>query len=173
MDGCGALMRRRVACGRMCIPGPYGGGGNGNLLGGFGGVGTDGDCFLLAGMSVRILSIKEGEEAIIRVNSRNPIMLEFPGHLVTVYEDGGKIFHKVEKQSETMEETQEMDEEGADSDGETQCMETQVQTQMESDWELDGIPVEYDVLNKGIAEPLFRASELQDIQDTEIELFGN
>lgn len=51
-------------------------------------------------MSVRIITINEGEEALIRVNSGKTITLEFHGHLVTVYEMDGVIFQRVEKQWE-------------------------------------------------------------------------
>lgn len=78
-------------------------------------------------MAVRILTINKGEEALVRVNSMKPITLEFPGHLVTVYEENGLIFQRVEKQSFVVE-TQEMDEEEAPDDNEeTQYMETQIE----------------------------------------------
>lgn len=74
------------------------GGENGNLLGRFG-VEAD-HCDFCSVMSVRIVTINQGEEAMIRVNSGKPITLEFPGHLVTVYEMDGVIFQRVEKQWE-------------------------------------------------------------------------
>lgn len=77
-------------------------------------------------MAVRIFTINMGEEALVRVNSQKPITLEFPGHLVTVYEENGLIFQRVEKQSCQVE-TQEVDEEEAPDDNvETQLMETQI-----------------------------------------------
>jgi hypothetical protein len=46
----------------------------------------------------RIITINSGEEAMIRVNSNKVITLEFPNHLVSVYEQDGLIFQRVEKQ---------------------------------------------------------------------------
>jgi hypothetical protein len=73
-------------------------------------------------MSVRILTINDGEEALIRVNSNRPITLEFYGHLVTVYEKDGLIFQRVEKQNEPMDMTQEAYEPEAGSEEETQAL---------------------------------------------------
>lgn len=72
---------------------------------------------------LRIITINEGEECLIRVNSRLPVTLELPGHLVSVYESKGVIFQRVEKQeggSQTP--TQEVEEVEADSQIETQNM---------------------------------------------------
>ena len=71
-------------------------------------------------MSVRIFTVNQGDEALIRVNSGKPITLEFPGHLVTVYEDKGVIFQRIEKQQDPEEQTQELEEEEADPYDETQ-----------------------------------------------------
>lgn len=46
--------------------------------------------------AVRIITIHEQEEAMIRVESARPITLEFSNCLVTVYEMGGVIFQRVE-----------------------------------------------------------------------------
>lgn len=84
-------------------------------------------------MAVRIFTINEGEEAMIRVNSGKPITLEFPGHLVTVYEDRGVIFQRVEKQSEEEEQTQEVEEVEADPYEETQVMDDGYGTELEGE----------------------------------------
>ncbi len=103
----------------------------------------------LQAMSIRILTINEGEECLIRVNSRLPITLEFPSHLVSVYEQNGLIFQRVEKQDSdcTQEafappddnaETQEMDLtcyeelENAVEVGVVDIEETQIETQIET-----------------------------------------
>jgi hypothetical protein len=82
---------------------------------------------------VRIITINEGEECLIRVNSRLPVTLEFPGHLVSVYEHKGVIFQRVEKQGEgSQAQTQEVEEVEADPYAETQNMDygdTQIETQ--------------------------------------------
>lgn len=137
-------------------------------------------------MAVRIFTINLGEEALVRVNSRKPITLEFPGHLVTIYEENGLIFQRVEKQFPEPQ-TQEDDEEKApDDDSETQFMETQIdddyeppveETQLEnyddmephiehSEAEPYGIPYAYAVNSFGPA-------EYQDIAELDRELYGN
>lgn len=70
---------------------------------------------------------------MIRVNSRNPITLEFPGCLVSVYEENGLIFQRVERQAVDTQ-TQEPIEMEADDEDETQCMEDEIQpeTQLET-----------------------------------------
>lgn len=130
----------------------------------------------LADMSVRILTINMGEEALVRVNSQKPITLEFPGHLVTIYEENGLIFQRVEKQEDNQ--TQEMDEEEAPGDEEeTQFMETQIHTQIDEEEEgvlvprKFAIPGRYMISNMGPG-TLMSEMELQDIYETEIELFG-
>lgn len=135
---------------------------------------------LLTGMAVRIFTINMGEEALIRVNSQKPITLEFPGHLVTIYEENGLIFQRVEKQSDAVE-TQEMDEEeDLGDDVDTQCMETQIQTQ-EDDYEEEekvefkpltvGIPGYYMISNLGPG-TVMSETEMQAIYETELELYG-
>jgi hypothetical protein len=81
---------------------------------------------------VRIITVNEGEEPLIRVNSRLPITLEFPSHLVTAYESNGLIFQRVEKQQQEAEVmTQEVEEVEAGSDDETQDMDLYAETQIE------------------------------------------
>ena len=116
----------------------------------------------------------------MRVNSQKPITLEFPGHLVTIYEENGLIFQRVEKQSNAVE-TQEMDElEDPGDEEETQYMETQIQTQ-EDDYE-EGEKVEFKPLTVGIPGyylishlgpgTLMSESEMQAVYETELELYG-
>lgn len=128
-------------------------------------------------MAVRIFTINMGEEALVRVNSGKPITLEFPGHLVTIYEENGLIFQRVEKQNDTVQ-TQEMVEpEAPDDDMETQCMDTQVETQLEDygetqvDTQIEdvfGIPEEY-MVNY---EESFTRTQKADIAETHRELYG-
>lgn len=137
---------------------------------------TGGSCLQIA-MAVRIFTINMGEEALVRVNSGKPITLEFPGHLVTIYEENGLIFQRVEKQNDTVQ-TQEMVEpEAPDDDMETQCMDTQVETQLEDyeetqvDTQIEdvfGIPEEYMV---DYEESLTRTQKA-DIAETHRELYG-
>ena len=127
-------------------------------------------------MAVRIFTINMGEEALVRVNSHKPITLEFPGHLVTIYEENGLIFQRVEKQTDKLQ-TQEMEEKDApDDDMETQWMDTQVETQLEYEdtqietqiEELFGIPEEYMV----DCEQLLTRTQKADIAETHRELYG-
>jgi hypothetical protein len=85
--------------------------------------------------AVRIITINHKEEALIRVNSNRPITLEFPGHLVSVYEQDGLIFQRVEKQDSTY--TQELFEPAADMENtqklDLACYEKIEETQLEDD----------------------------------------
>lgn len=132
--------------------------------------------FLQIAMAVRIFTINMGEEALVRVNSRKPITLEFPEHLVTIYEEDGLIFQRVERQYDIVQ-TQEMEEQEAPSDDvETQCMDTdtQVETQLEDyeetqvEDELFSIPEAYAV---GCGNFL-TSTEEADIEETDRELYG-
>ena len=60
---------------------------------------------------------------MIRVNSNRPITLEFPGNLVSVYEENGLVFQRIEKQDVN---TQEHYEPAGDMEA-TQYLETQTQ----------------------------------------------
>lgn len=150
-------------------------------------VATDGvfrGCFVvflcLQAMAVRIITINEGEEALIRVNSKNPITLEFPGCLVSVYEENGLIFQRVENQ--TMEvQTQEVEEMEEDGDAETQCMDNEIKTETQIETEVDYdetqigesemvIPASY-VLYKAGWKNVLSSQEMIDIGELERELF--
>ena len=129
-------------------------------------------------MAVRIFTINMGEEALVRVNSQKPITLEFPGHLVTIYEEAGLIFQRVEKQNDTVQ-TQEMDEKEASDDEETQCMDTQVETQLEDYQETQTqLEVEeeepFSIPGAYVAAfgDWFTCTEASDIEETDRELYG-
>jgi hypothetical protein len=156
----------------------------------------------MAGMSVRILTINEGEECLIRVNSRLPITLEFPTHLVSVYEQNGLIFQRVEKQSvsDTQEdfappddsmETQEIDLACYEELEETQdpgfvlIDETQVETQLEeySQTQIDDFPetpecmnvdldVAYNIEHAPICCRVLSRLQLEDVEALQRMLFG-
>jgi len=69
--------------------------------------------------SLRIVTIKKGEQAVIKVNSEFPVTLEFDGHSITLWAKGGMVFQRLEA-VET--ETQIEQEEDAEPYEETQLM---------------------------------------------------
>lgn len=46
--------------------------------------------------SLRIITVKRGEQAIVKVNSDIPITLEFDGHSITLWARGGMVFQRME-----------------------------------------------------------------------------
>lgn len=138
-------------------------------------------------MAVRIITINEGDEALIRVNSRKPITLEFPGCLVSVYEDNGLIFQRVENQSMDTQ-TQEVEEMEEDGNAETQTMDDEIQeiheiqteTQLETQLDYEETQIGEPPLVLPAAYVLFKAGwhnvltsqEMADIQELERDLFG-
>ena len=134
--------------------------------------------FVVAGMAskVRIVTINKGEEAIIRVNSGLPITLEFPGQLVSLYYNNGLVFQRIEKTSGD-DETQEIDEMEAGSDEETQQMETQLQTMVETQTQIEDTPPPISIKSPPIVLRNLnlrsrRKSLYQDIQDLQQDLFN-
>lgn len=69
--------------------------------------------------SLRIVTIKRGEQAVIKVNSEFPVTLEFDGHSITLWAKNGMVFQRLEA-VET--ETQVEEEEDAEPYEETQLM---------------------------------------------------
>lgn len=140
-------------------------------------------------MAVRIITINDGDEALIRVNSRKPITLEFPGCLVSVYEDNGLIFQRVENQSMHTQ-TQEVEEMEEDGDAETQKMDDEIQTETQVEIQTETqLETQLDFEETQIGDPplvlpatyvLFKAGwhnvlssqEMADIQELERDLFG-
>jgi hypothetical protein len=127
---------------------------------------------------VRIITVNRGEEAIIRVNSGLPITLEFPGHLVSVYEKRGLVFQRIEKTGDEETQTQDVDEIEAGPDEETQLMEdeeTEVQTLVET--QIDDTPspvknVKTPIILRDLNMRSRRRSLYQDIQDLQQDLFN-
>lgn len=109
--------------------------------------------------AIRIITINSGEEALIRVNSNRVITLEFPNHLVSVYEEGGLIFQRVEKQ-QSGEQTQENYELTGDME------DTMKLDEVFSRDVVDGPNIQYDETQ------VETQIETQDILETEVE-FGD
>jgi hypothetical protein len=112
------------------------------------------------------------------VNSGLPITLEFPGHLVSVYEKRGLVFQRIEKTGDEETQTQDVDEIEAGPDEETQLMEdeeTEVQTLVET--QIDDTPspvknVKTPIILRDLNMRSRRRSLYQDIQDLQQDLFN-
>jgi hypothetical protein len=61
----------------------------------------------MAGKTLRLITINEGEEAMIRVNSSVPITLDFKGHVITAWAGNGMIFQRLSTSEEVVEEKEE------------------------------------------------------------------
>jgi hypothetical protein len=137
--------------------------------------------------AIRIITINDGEEAMIRVNSNRPITLEFPGNLVSVYEENGLVFQRIEKQDTN---TQEHYEPGGDMEA-TQYLETQTQIEEydeevvnmlpvfddfpgdEAETPLNGITLDMDVVfNMRRMSICLSRVEMDDISELQEELFS-
>jgi hypothetical protein len=56
----------------------------------------------MAGKTLRLITINEGEEAIIKVNSAVPITLDFKGHVITAWAGNGMIFQRLSTSEEVV-----------------------------------------------------------------------
>lgn len=133
---------------------------------------------------VRILTVNRGEEVLIRVNSHLPITLEFPANLVTVYEQNGLVFQRIESQ-DSGSETHEQREEEAGSDDETQYLETQIEdyedeeTQVETQTQIEFTPESVyapdtpPILLRDTELYPRRSSLIDDIEMLQCDLFGD
>lgn len=69
--------------------------------------------------SLRIITVKKGEQAVVKVNSDIPITLELDGHSITLWARGGMVFQRLE----TVEQETQVEEEcDTDPYEETQLM---------------------------------------------------
>lgn len=138
--------------------------------------------FMQMDKRLRLLTINQGEEAHIKVNSSIPITLDFNGHCITLWAVGDMVFQRTEKTEVDSEpvriepddegpmvETQPMfdDDDMTDDGGETQIEETQIQfTPSPPPFSSPVLP-EHITLRKN---PL---SHLRELEDLQMELFGD
>ena len=133
----------------------------------------------------RILTINDGEEAIIRMNTTKHVTLEFSRSIVTLFEEGGVVYMRQQFQEGNGDVEEEEEEVEAGSDEPTQFMETQIEfedetqtqtfTQMEFTPEAKINPeiicINSDV-NITFRKPLTR-SQCEDIESLQRDLFGD
>jgi cell fate (sporulation/competence/biofilm development) regulator YlbF (YheA/YmcA/DUF963 family) len=135
----------------------------------------------MANKTLRLITINEGEEAIIKVNSNVPITLDFNGHVMTVWAGDGMIFQRLSTNEEVVEAVEKHVIE-VDDDAQTEIDEyEETQTQLEDYEEAGYTQVEvYDETPSPsvINEPpeLVRSrnpvSHLREFEDLQQELFG-
>lgn len=135
----------------------------------------------MANKTLRLITINEGEEAIIKVNSNVPITLDFNGHVMTVWGGDGMIFQRLSTNEEVVEAVEKHVIE-VDDDAQTEIDEDEeTQTQLEDYEEAGYTQVEvYDetpspsVINEPPELVRYRnpASHLREFEDLQQELFG-
>jgi hypothetical protein len=119
----------------------------------------------------RIITINQGEEVIIRVNTVKHVTLEFPSSILTAFEEGGVLYtrHEEQKSGDALV----CNEVEVGDDEETQMMQTQTQLDIED----TSTPpfVRYfagggfdTVNNKHLSR-----MEMEDIADLQMDLFGS
>mgnify|MGYP006201286099 FL=1 len=86
---------------------------------------------------VVILTINQGEEAVIRVNTSRHVTLEFPNSVITLFEDGGVLYQRHEVQSVDVDAILAGDEEIVDGHAETQPVDLAGETQLDIDVEVE------------------------------------
>jgi hypothetical protein len=128
----------------------------------------------------RIITINEGEEAIIRVNSTKHVTLEFKAGILTAFVEKGVLYTRHEKQDddsgcETEDEDQDIE---VDDNQETQYLETQIDedTFVETQPVLETPPSvvrwaggHFDEVNEKHMSRMI----MKDIEELQIELFGS
>lgn len=139
--------------------------------------------------AIRIITINQDEEAVIRINSNRPVTLEFPNHLVSVYEQEGHMFYRVEKE-EVDTQTQEHyepigdmeDTQSVDDMEDSQDFDDMIETQIE-DYGEEGFtqvePLEFHSptpspfrCDRRVSRYLSRL-DMEDIQALQKDLFGH
>lgn len=123
----------------------------------------------------RIITIQEGEEAIIRVKSTKHVTLEFPSGILTAFEENGVLFtrHQAQEGDDSGSET--CDEDEVDDLTETQYLETQL-LEVETQTQLMTPPSivrwaggHFDDVN----EKHMSRMMMEDIEELQMELFGD
>jgi len=120
----------------------------------------------------RIMTINEGEEVIIRVNSTKHITLEFPSGIVTVFEEKGVLYTRHQAQEGGDRGSETCDEEEVDDLIETQFIETQVDTQTHLETPPSVVRWaggHFDDVNEKHMSRLI----MEDIEELQIDLFGS
>jgi cell fate (sporulation/competence/biofilm development) regulator YlbF (YheA/YmcA/DUF963 family) len=135
----------------------------------------------MANKTFRLITINEGEEAIIKVNSNVPITLDFNGHVVTVWAGDGMIFQRLSTNEEVVGAVEKHVVE-VDDDAQTEIDEyEETQTQLEDYEEAGYTQVEvYDetpspsVINEPPELVRYRnpVSHLREFEELQQELFG-
>jgi hypothetical protein len=120
----------------------------------------------------RIITINEGEEAIIRVNSTKHVTLEFKAGILTAFVEKGVLYTRHEKQEDDSGSETEDEDIEVDDNQETQYLETQIETQTQLTTPPSVVRWaggHFDQVN----EKHMSRMMMEDIEELQMELFGS